>query len=100
MLCLLPMLTMVFYVGDIANKMLSLKVRKKAVRAITKSHYKANTQPLFKELHILKVGDLLVNKELSMYYQIVIGYAPEYVFNFNLDPPQSMGLYNLRCVDI
>ena len=72
------------------------KVQKKAVRAITMSSYRAHTEPLFKELQILQFRDILINKELKIYYQIVNNMAPQYLMDFPYVPPPATQFYGLR----
>ena len=72
------------------------KVQKKAVRAITRSTYRAHTEPLFKELQILKFEDILSNKELKIYYQIVNNMAPQYIMDFSYVPPPATHFYGIR----
>jgi len=76
------------------------KIQKKAIRAITKSPFRAHTEPLFKELQILQIMDVLKTKELKLYYQIVNESSPEYILNFNLAAPQAIGFYDLRRTNV
>ena len=46
------------------------KSQKKAIRIITKSQYFAHTDPLFKNLGILKIEDLFKLNILKFYYQM------------------------------
>ena len=63
------------------------KLQKKAVRIIYLSKYNAHTEPIFKELKLLKVGDILKLQELKFYYKyrhnLLPGYLLELPFQLN-----------------
>ena len=48
-----------------------LKIQKKAVRVITLSGYSAHSEPLFKQLNVLKVADQLRLQELKFYFKYI-----------------------------
>ena len=61
------------------------KLQKKAVRIITKSHFLAHTDPLFKSENILKVEDLFKSSCLKLYYKLINNQLPNNIkklFNF------------------
>ena len=61
-------------------------LQKKAVRIITKSHYLAHTDPLFKNEKILKVGDIFKISCLKFYYRLINNMLPvnlSRLFNFS-----------------
>ena len=47
------------------------KLQKRAIRIITCSRYNAHSEPLFKELKLLKVEDILKLQQLKFYYKLV-----------------------------
>ena len=44
-------------------------IQKKAIRIITASSYISHTEPLFKQLNLLKVEDVLTLQELTFYFK-------------------------------
>ena len=62
------------------------KLQKRAVRVITKSHFLAHTDPLFKTEKILKVEDIFKASCLKLYYKLINNQLPIHIkklFNFN-----------------
>ena len=49
------------------------KLQKKSIRLITGSEYLAHSEPLFKELELLKIEDLYKLKILKFYYNLSYG---------------------------
>ena len=45
-------------------------IPKKAMRVITCTYYKAHTDPLFKQLQLLKIGDIYKVKVLKFYFNL------------------------------
>ena len=41
--------------------------KKQALRIITNTKYKAHTEPLFKDLHLLKINDIVDVQRLSFF---------------------------------
>lgn len=66
-----------------------IKLQKKAIRILSLSKYNAHTEPLFKELKLLKVKDILKLQELKFYYKYRNNKLPYYLqnmpFNYNID---------------
>ena len=60
------------------------KLQKKSIRLITGSEYLAHSEPLFKELELLKIEDLYKLKILKFYYNLSYGLLPSY-FDCYLD---------------
>ena len=60
------------------------KLQKKSIRLITGSEYLAHSEPLFKELDLLKIEDLYKLKILKFYYNLSYGLLPSY-FDCYLD---------------
>ena len=48
------------------------KIQKKAVRIITLSGYSAHSEPLFKQLNMLKIADKLRLQELQFYFKYIL----------------------------
>ena len=55
------------------------KIQKKAIRAITASKYNAHTDPLFKQLNLLKVEDIFKQNCLVLHYKIERNIAPQHI---------------------
>ena len=76
------------------------KLQKKAVRIISNSNYIAHSEPLLKELNLLKVEDIFHLKLLKFYYNLSYNLLPTYFDSYlefinggNMPPAL---LYNLR----
>ena len=54
------------------------KLQKRAIRLITNSKYNAHTDPLFKKMNILKLGDIFNLNTLKFYYKYISGSLPTY----------------------
>jgi len=59
-----------------------IKKQKKAVRAITHSNYNAHSEPLLKELHLLKVQDIFSTRILQFMHKLAHGTLPQYFDNY------------------
>ena len=70
------------------------RLQKKIVRIITHSKYYAHTDPLFKELGLLKVKDLFAISQLKFYYTYINRNLPRYFqsISFNVNSHR----YNTR----
>ena len=53
-------------------------LQKKAVRIVTKSNFVAHTDPLFRQLNVLKIKDMFKVKSLKFYYKLSYGLLPKY----------------------
>ena len=60
------------------------KIQKKAIRIITSSRYNSNTEPLFKQLNMLKLEDLLKLQQLKFYFKFNEGSLPVYLQNWDI----------------
>ena len=60
------------------------KLQKKSIRLITGREYLAQSEPLFKELELLKIEDLYKLKIKKFYYNLSYGLLPSY-FNCYFD---------------
>ena len=64
------------------------KLQKKVVRLICKTRYNAHTDPLFKQLNLLKIQDILKLKALKFYFRYSKTEIPEYFHDmFRVSPP-------------
>ena len=64
------------------------KLQKRALRIMTNSKYNAHTEPLFKELHPLKVKDIFDVQCLKFWYKFVNKKFPNYfrnMFKYNFE---------------
>ena len=63
------------------------KLQKRSLRIRAKSKYNAHTEPLFKQLHLLKVNDILDVQCLKFWYKFVNKKLPNhlrYMFTYNM----------------
>ena len=65
------------------------KIQKRAIRIIAASKYNAHTEPLLKQLHLLKACDICKLQELKFYHKLINRHLPKYfecfVYQTNLD---------------
>ena len=65
------------------------KIKKRAIRIIAASKYNAHTEPLFKQLNLLKACDICKLQELKCYHMLINRQLPKYVkcfvYQTNLD---------------
>ena len=62
------------------------KLQKRAVRIITNSKYNAHTEPLFKDLHLLKINDIFDVQCMKFWYKFSNNTLPNYfwsMFQYN-----------------
>ena len=72
------------------------KLQKASVRSISNSKYNAHTDPLFKQLKLLKVEDIFTIQQYKFYYKYMSNDLPIY-FNFSYFTPYIRGhCYNTR----
>ena len=71
-------------------------LQKKAIRAITCSHYKAHTNPLFKSLKFLKIGDMYALKILKFYFNLCQDKLPPNMNDYKLLLSSGHSSYELR----
>lgn len=72
------------------------KLQKKAIRIITKSKFNAHTSPLFRNLHLLKIGDIVTLQQLKFYYKHANNQLPVYLQSFPLYPRSEIHQYATR----
>jgi len=73
-----------------------VKLQKRAVRIISLSKYNAHTEPIFKELKLLKVPDILRLQELKFYYKFKHGNLPSYLMEMPFYSNTETHNYNTR----
>ena len=73
-----------------------LKLQKKAARILSASKYNAHTEPLFKNLKLLKIEHILKLHELKLYYKFIHIRLPDYLQNLKLDQNSSIHNINTR----
>ena len=71
-------------------------IKQKAIRIITASSYISDTEPLFKQLNLLKVEDILTLQELKFYFKYNQGILPKYLQNWNFIPNSKIRNHNTR----
>ena len=71
-------------------------IQKKAIRIITASSYISHTEPLLKQLNLLKVEDILTLQELKFYFKYNQGILPKYLQNWNFIPNSKIHNHNTR----
>ena len=72
-----------------------LKLQKWALRAITSSKYNAHTDPLFKQLNILKINDIYKLSALKFYYKYSKAQLPR-SFHGMFNPVSQSHTYQTR----
>ena len=72
------------------------KLQKRAIRNITKSDYRAHTEPLCKEHKLLKVHDIYYLALLKFYSKLVNNNLPHYFSSFTSQFFAGQQNYNLR----
>jgi hypothetical protein len=72
------------------------KLQKRAIRTITNSKFNAHTQPLFKSLCTLRLGDILTQKTLKFYYNYQHRNLPAFFQSFLIKPRSSVHNHNTR----
>ena len=72
------------------------KNQKRLLRIITNSKYNAHTDPLFKQLELLKLSDLVTLNALKFYYKYSNMLLPEYFYNFNITTQGAHHTHNTR----
>ena len=73
-----------------------LKILKNAVRIITSSNFNAHTEPLLKQLGLLKISDIKTLNIMKFYYKFLNGQLPEYFHNGYIVLNQEFHQYNTR----
>ena len=79
-----------------ANQQRIGKLQKKAVRTITHSHYIAHTEPILKELHLLKAEDMFALKILNFLHKLAHNTLPPYFERYQSHLRKLITPYTLR----
>ena len=72
------------------------KIQKKDIRIITSNKYNSHTEPLLKQLNMLKLEDLLKLQQLKFYFKFNEGSLPVYLQNWDITPNARVHNYNTR----
>ena len=91
---ILPHITYGIMVWEYQRNRLN-KIQKKAIRIITSNKYNSHTEPLFKQLNMLKLEDLL-KLQLKFYFKFNEGSLPVYLQNWDITPNARVHNYNTR----
>ncbi len=73
-----------------------VKLQKKCVRIITLSKYNAHTDPLFKQLRLLKASDIFTVQILKFYYKFRHQQLPNYLLQFPFTYNRDTHQHNTR----
>ena len=73
-----------------------VKLQKKAVRIVTNSSYNAHTEPILKDLKLLKVSDIFRLQQLKFYYKHKKQTLPQYLNNIPLQHINEIHNYPTR----
>ena len=83
--------------GSVINKNHSLHIlQKRALRLITNSSYIAHTEPLCKELRMVKVFDMFYVAVWKFYYKLMHKDLPSYFFYMKPTLPTMCRRYHIR----
>ena len=69
---------------------------KKAVRIITLSGYSSHSEPLFKQLNMLKIADQLRLQELKFYFKYIHKKLPAYLLDWEFISNVNIHLHDTR----
>ena len=72
------------------------KLQKRAIRTITHSHYIAHSEPLLKQLNLLKVKDMIDLKLLKFLHKLNSSKLPQYFNSYKPYLEKNETKYNLR----
>ena len=73
-----------------------IKIQKRAVRIITLSGYNSHTEPLFKQLNLLKIEDQLKLQKLKFYFKYIHRHLPVYLLNWQITPNVNIHFHDTR----
>ena len=74
-------------------------IQKKVMRIITLNRYNSHTEPLFKNLKLLKIEDMLKLQELKFYFKYIHKQLHSYLLNWEMIPSINIHNYNTRAKD-
>ena len=72
------------------------KIQKRAIRIIAASKYNAHTEPLFKQINLLKACDNCKLQELKFYHKLINRQLPKYFERFVYQTNLDLHNYNTR----
>ena len=72
------------------------QLQKRCIRIVNQSSFLAHTDPIFKNLKLLKVNDIFQHKQLKFYYNFINNQLPEYFRNFQIKTSSEIHNYNTR----
>ena len=81
-----------------ANKRI-FKLQKKAVRIIYKERLLSHTDPIFKNLNLLKINDIYRLQLLKLYFKCKQNLLPVYFDSFDLTPNCRVHQHNTRNIN-
>ena len=73
-----------------------LKIQKKAARIITLSGYSTHSEPLFKQLNMLKIADQLRLQELKFYFKYIHKNLPAYLLDWEFISNANIHIHDTR----
>ena len=73
-----------------------LKIQKKAARIITLSGYSTHSEPLFKQLNMLKIADQLRLQELKFYFKYIHKNLPAYLLDWEFISNSNIHIHDTR----
>ncbi len=73
-----------------------IKLQKKVLRILSLSKYNAHTEPIFRELKLLKLQDIIKLQELKFYYKYKNNKLPYYLQNMPFHPNTDTHSYPTR----
>ena len=73
-----------------------LKIQKKVVRIITLSGYSTHSEPLFKQLNMLKIADQLRLQELKFYFKYIHKNLPAYLLDWEFISNVNIHFHDTR----
>ena len=76
-----------------------IKIKKKAVHIITLSGYNSHTEPLLKQLNLLKIEDQLKLQELKFYFKYIHRHLPVYLLTWQITPNVNIHLHDTRILN-
>ena len=71
-------------------------IQKRAIRTIRLSQYYDHTAPLFKQLKLLTLKDIIVLQEFKFYFKFVHKLLPSYLQQWQLTTNDDIHTYNIR----
>ena len=72
------------------------ELRKRLIRIISRSKYNAHTEPLLKQLDLMKVSDLLELSALKFYFKYLHGTLLRFFYSFNIATPGTRHSHDTR----